>query len=54
MQAQLISKINITTGQDNESGMIPTEFLFRCAMPDDRSIDELIDWIDAYFHDRNQ
>lgn len=54
VQPVLLSKINITTGNDMESGMIPAEFLFQCALPDDAAVEELYEWIAAYFEKRVQ
>ena len=45
----LLTKISITTGFDEETGMIPAEFNFRCALADDVAVEELYDWIYAYF-----
>jgi hypothetical protein len=49
----LLTKINITTGFDDETGMIPAEFMFRCALADDAAVEELYEWIDAYFQRRD-
>jgi hypothetical protein len=50
----LLTKISITTGFDEETGMIPAEFNFRCALADDVAVEELYDWIYAFFVKRDQ
>jgi hypothetical protein len=53
MQPVLLSKINIVTGFDEDTGMVPAEFMFRCALADDVAVEELYEWIAAYFEQRN-
>jgi hypothetical protein len=47
----LLSKISILAGAE-EGGLTPAEFQFQCALPDDGSFEELVDWISCYFDSR--
>jgi hypothetical protein len=47
----LLSKINIFSGTE-EGGLTPAEFQFKCALPDDGSFEELVEWISCYFDSR--
>ena len=52
LEPVLLSKINIHTGNE-EAGMIPADFQFQCALPDEAAFDELVEWIAAYFERRD-
>jgi hypothetical protein len=52
VEPQLLSRINIVTGTSDDG--IPADFYFQCLVADEQSIDNLADWIAAFFEKRIQ